>query len=125
MLGPRIVAWRLAVHAIQFGSAPADPGQQAAHLRHLSGKGPTPAPRRAGGPMQHGRCPLAKPASGEPVGRSGMRWLAGRQEEPGQHGELISQALPVGRVTLHHLLLQFGVTAFQLLELLDQPVRVQ
>ena len=54
-----------------------------------------------------------------------MRWLAGRQEQPGQHGELISQALPIGRVTLRHLLLQFGVMAFQLLELLDQLVHVQ
>ena len=41
------------------------------------------------------------------------------QPQPGQYGELIIQALPVGRVALRHLMTNFGVAAFQFLEQLD------
>ena len=54
-----------------------------------------------------------------------MRSLAGREQQAGQDSELTVKASPVSRVALRHLLLQFGVTALDLLELLDQPIQVQ
>jgi LmbE family N-acetylglucosaminyl deacetylase len=48
-----------------------------------------------------------------------------REEQRGQHGELVVQALPAGRVARRHLVPEFRVTVLYLLEQRDQPVHVR